>query len=212
MLRGILSARAFAAIFFLHAAGCAVFPTQSASDLKAPLAHREILAEAAAAVEKAPWPKSEPVSLLARMTGGGDRISRSDAIAYYMASLEPAGARFSVLAGHARNNLDAAHALNDAALRALDAPRLSINDVVLIEGAMQALRAQGEIYTIAARQIAKAGESVDEARLEILREDYREAIKTLSVTADLAVERIAHDESATMAGPDETVRRNFSDL
>lgn len=214
MKRGAAWVRGLAAGSLALTAGCAVLPSNSASHLNAPIAERDILAEAAEEVEKAPWPKPESVSFIARITGGGDedRVTQSDAIAAYLDSLAPVGARFTQLEGHARANLIAAGQLNAIARQAVDAPRLAMNDVVLVEGAIQALREHREIYEAAAKELIKNGEPVDEAQIDVMRDSYREAVRELGETADLLAERIEHDRSATYAGPDKSVRRKLSDL
>lgn len=214
MKRGAASVRGLAAMAFLATAGCAVLPSKSSSDLKAPVAERAMLAGAAEEVEKAPWPKPEPVSFIARITGGGgdDRVTRSDAVEAYLSGLNPAGARYPQLAAHARTNLLAARQLNVAARQAVDAPRLAMNDVALIEGAIQALREHREIYAAAAKELARLGEPVSDESIDAIRDEFREAVRMLGETADVLAERIEHDRSSTYASPDRTVRRKPSDL
>ena len=216
MKRGAWRIRGLVALGFIFSAGCAVLPSKSSSTshLKAPVAERDMLADAARAVEAAPWPKPERVSLFARVNGGGKAsVSRSDAIAAYVGDLQPAGARFARLEADARANLAAAERLNLAALQSAEAPRLAMNDVVLIEDAIRALRDHRDIYASAARELEKIGEPVDDERINMLRAEFRDAVKTLGDAADLLAERIKRDRSATFAGPDETTaRRSLSDL
>lgn len=214
MKRGAVLVRGAAAAIIIFAAGCAVLPSKSASDLQAPTAERDVLAEAAQAVEAAPWPKPEPVSFFSRITGGGGeaRVTRADAVAAYLDSLGPQGGRFAQLEAHADANLMAAQRLDQAARQAVDAPRLAMNDVVLIEEAIQTLREHRDIYASTAKEIARSGELVDDERLDDLHKRYDAAVKTLSETADLLAERIEHDRSSTFAAPDKTIRRNLSDL
>ncbi len=112
--QGVKAAGAFAAAMMFVCGGCAVNPLTSQSSAKhSTVAERDILADAALAVESSPWPRPESVSLVSRLTGAAsdDRVSRSDAVAQYVSALQPAGDRFSKLAADARANLNAADQL-----------------------------------------------------------------------------------------------------
>ena len=206
-------AGAFAATVLLLSGGCAVNPTTSHADMKrVGTAERDMLADAALAVETAPWPKPQQVSFVSRISGASDedRITRSDAVAIYLNELQPAGNRFTQLAIDARANLVAAERLSRAAQGALAAPRLSMNDVTMLETAIQALRENRQIYTSVARQIEKSGEPVDEAQLDAIRTAYVEAIRALGQTADALADKIADDRTETLATPAKRTRKNFS--
>lgn len=203
----------FTAAVLFFSGGCAVNPLASHSDIThSTRAEHDVLAKAAKAVETAPWPKPENVSFVARITGGDkeDRITRSDAIAIYLDSLTPAGDRFLRLADDAANNLVAADALGKAAHNALSAPRLSKNDVAMLENAIRALRENRQIYVSAARQIEKNGEAVDPTRLAAIGEAYEQAIRDLGDSADALADRIERDRTETVAEPAPIHRRNFS--
>ncbi len=152
-----------------------------------------MLADAAKAVEFAPWPKPEPASFIVRMTGvgGNDRVSRDDAVAAYLLELE---------------NLAAADRLDQTAREALRAPRHSKNDIALIEAAIQTLREHRHIYADAGKELKKRGFDVSDEALDALRDEFRLAVKTLGKTADALADQIDEDRSATYASPDRTIR------
>jgi len=173
---------------------------------------RDVLADAALAVETAPWPKPEQVSLVSRLTGAADddRVTREDAVDTYLNALQPKGARFRTLAIDARANLAAADRLARAANNALSASRLPMNDVAMIETAIQALRENRQIYVEAAHQIEKSGETIDDLQLDGIRDGYAAAIRDLGKAADALADRIEEDRSSTVAEPEPKYRRNFS--
>jgi hypothetical protein len=197
-----------AALVLLLAGGCAVRPANSITQFKYPAAQRDMLADAAKAVETAPWPKPEPASILVRMTGvgGNDRVSRDDAVAAYLLELEASGAGFVRLSQDARLNLAAAERLDQTAREALRAPRHSMNDIALIETAIQTLREHRHIYADAGKELKKRGFDVSDDALDALRDDFRLAVKTLGKTADVLADQIDEDRSATYASPDRTIR------
>jgi len=197
-----------AALVLLLAGGCAVRPANSITQFKYPAAQRDMLADAAKAVETAPWPKPEPASFIVRITGvgGNDRVSRDDAVAAYLLELEASGAGFVRLERDARLNLAAAERLDETAREALRAPRHSKNDIALIEAAIQTLREHRHIYADAGKELKKRGFDVSDEALDALRDDFRLAVKTLGKTADVLADQIDEDRSATYASPDRTIR------
>jgi hypothetical protein len=202
----------FAALFLLCAGGCAINPLASNSNqAQAVVVERDMLAEAVDAVETAPWPQVEDVSFISRIAGAEpeERMTRSKAIDFYLDALQPNGARFTGLAADARENLAAADRLRYAADGALAAPRLTMNDVILVETAIQALRDNRQIYVSAAKQLEKAGEPVDEMQLDAIREAYASAIRELGQTADALAERIERDRTENVAAPAPVHRRNY---
>lgn len=213
MIRGVSAAksfnRAFAATvialtFTVLTGGCAVNPVSSQSSVKyQPAAERDVLADAARDVADAPWPKPEPVSFVSRMTVGAidDGFSRNDAAEMYASTLQPAGERFSRLESDAKSNLEAAERLLGVAESAVTAPRLSGNDVAIVEDAIQTLRENRQIYVSAARQIEKLGERVDDDRLDAIREAYNTAIRDLGEAADGLADRLDRDLSENYASP-----------
>ncbi len=211
MKRGQLFGCGLAACVLILVGGCAVSPSSTKTELKAPVAERDVLADAAKVAGKTPWPKPEPIALIARVTGGGgkDRVSQADAVDFYIDQLNGAGAGFARLEADAQINLAAANRLNQIALAAIDAPRLSMNDVVIIENAIQALREQRQIYAAAAKELVKAGAVIDEDKLDLIRDDYRAIVKRLGKTADHLAHKIDDNHWSTYAKPE---RKNFSDL
>lgn len=214
MTRGSIFSRLCGAIFIVAAApACAVLPAKNATGVSAPIVQRDVLAEAARNVSNAPWPKPRTVSLIARLTGGGaqDALSRNDAIRAYVAALEADGLSPQLqLQADASANLAAADRLNLIAQAALDAPRLTVNDIALVEGAIGHLREHRDMYLASVDKLNRADEG--DAIREMLREDYRSAIRRLGDTANQLAERIERDRRATFAGPDEQNRSPFSDL
>lgn len=197
-------------VFFTLAGGCAVNPIFSQNETDPHVvAERDLLVDAARDVEAAPWPAPEPVSFVAMIAGasGEGRISRSDAVAAYVNGLHPAGLRFRQLAVDAETNLHAAQRLARMAQNAVAAPRVTMNDVVTVEGAIQTLRENRKIYTKAAHELEKLGEPVDGEKVDAIRTAYAEAIRNLGETADALAERIEKDRTETMATPLHTPAR-----
>ena len=194
-------------VFFalFTATGCVFGPAQSDTSqysYKTPIAERDLLAEAAEQVGIAPWPKPQSVSLFSRIAGGGDeaRFTKSDAVAHYVDALVANGG-FDRLTRDAGATLAAAEALNLAALEVMEAPRHSMNDVVLIETAIQTLREHRQIYDEAGEKIEKHGLAIDDAALEEISDEFRQSVKTLGKTADLLADHIDEDRTATYASP-----------
>ena len=216
MIRGPGFSGGFAALLMVMTGGCAVIPlTQDSSAHHEVVAERDVLADAANDVQTAPWPRVEEASFLSRITGADadDRMTRSRAIDIYLEELQPGGARFTRLEGDAQTNLAAASRLRMAAEGALASPRLTMNDVAMVETANQALREHRQIYVSAAKQLEKEGEPVDEMRLEAIRDAYADAIRELGRSADALADRIESDRTETYASPSRSNapihRKNF---
>lgn len=178
-----------------------------------PVAERDLLADAARAVENAPWPKPDTVSFLSRMTGGAgeDKLSRDDAVKIYVSKIGATGAPFERLVSDAGSNLAAADRFNLIALHAMGAPRLAMSDIARVEETIQTLREHRLIFADAARKLEKEGETVDGAKVEEIRNAYAHTIKSLGETADLLADRIERDRTSTYARPGGDVyRKNFS--
>jgi hypothetical protein len=149
--------------------------------------------------------------MFSRIIGGGDKgLSRHDVVEIYVAALRPEGSRFYQLTADAKSNLAAAYQLERTAVQAAEAPRLSMNDVVIIEGAIQSLREQRQIFRAAAKALKKEGETINDDHLREIRDDYGLVIKSLGKTADMLADRIDEDVSATFARPDRGTVSNFS--
>lgn len=201
---GLVSKAGGFAVLAMCFSGCAVMPGQSSRNFETTvIAERDLLAEAVIAVDATPWPKPESISLLARVTGGGsdDKISKSDAVDQYVDALSREPAPFAQLASDAQSNLSAAKNLNSVARGALDAQRLSMNDVALLETAMKMLRDNRSMYADAAHDLAKLGATVDDGEVDALRDAFADAIKDLGKTADLLAKKIDEDRTSTYARP-----------
>ncbi|WP_425407809.1 hypothetical protein [Hyphococcus sp.] len=184
------------------AGGCAVGPILAENRSQPEIvAERDMLVDAARDVKATPWPKPQPVSIVARIAGAGDdnRVSRSEAVATYVNTLQPVGMRFQKLALDARRNLEAADRLSRIALNASASARVTMNDVVTVEGAIQALRENRKIYTSAAREIEQGGESVDSNEIDVIRTAYADVIRELGRAADALAERVEKDRTETIA-------------
>jgi len=209
-MSGVAAFVLFALAGLMLAGGCAVSPTLSQNEIDAhAVAERDLLVDAARDVEAAPWPAPEPVSFVAMIAGASDenRVSRSDAVETYVNGLQPAGLRFHKLAIDADANLAAAGRLARLARNAVSASRVTMNDVVTVEGAIQALRENRKIYTKAAHELEKLGEPVDGEKIDAIRTAYAEAIRNLGQTADALAERIEKDRTETIAAPLHTPSR-----
>lgn len=185
--------------------GCAIIPQNSktSSYREAPVAERDYLSEAVSDVKTAPWPKPQQVSFVTRIAGGGGkaRVTRADAIDTYLVSIQTSADPMQQLTDDARTNLAAADRLDRAAINAMSASRLSMNDVALVEDAIVALREHGQIYTASVKALKRNGFAVDQTTLSGLRKDYHAVIKQLGKTADRLAEQIEHDRTQTFATP-----------
>ncbi len=194
----------FALTSLFMVGGCAVSPVVSQNQSNAHVvAERDLLIEAARDVEQAPWPAPQQVSFVARIAGAADddRITRSDAAEIYVSGLQPAGLRFATLANDARANLVAADRLSLVASNAISSARITMNDVVTVEGAIQALRTNRKIYTSAVHKLEQIGEPVDDDEVDEIRTAYSVAIRNLGDAADALAERIEKDRTETIAAP-----------
>lgn len=201
------------AAFFLALGGCSI-GSGGTSVSSAPVAERDLLAEAVEQVETAKWPEPQSAPMMSWITGGGDkdRVTKSDAVFHYISVLSPSGARFDALMADAERKLVDARMLHEAALYTAEAPRVSMNDVTLVERAIQTLRQHRDIYTSSAKEIEKAGEPVDPVEIDRLRQSFSEAIRDLSDAADQLADRHDDDRSSTFAAPDRLLSGNPSDL
>ena len=208
---------AFAAVFaaiFLVLGGCAIGGGAAPKIAKTPVAERDLLSEAAKEVETVKWPAPEPTPIMAWITGGGKkgRFTKSDAAAFYVANLPATGARFPLLLDDARDTLADAAALHQAALFTADAQRVSMNDIALVEEAIQTLRNHRDIYAAAARVLEKSGDPVDGDQFKIVQDDFATIIKLLGEAADDLADRHENDHSASYAAPDRIIPGNASEL
>lgn len=211
MFRGLKGVRlAGVAIIVAMIGGCAIIPNQShTTHHVTPVAERDYLTQAVADVKTAPWPKPQSVSFISRMTGGdgGERVTRADAVQSYLVNIQHTPDPLARLHRDAGANLAAAARLEAAAINALSASRLSMNDVAQLENAIMALREHGQIYVAAVKALDKTGAQVSDDAIDQLRDDYRAAIRALGDAADLLAEQVEDDRSRTFATP-----KNFADL
>jgi len=200
VVRGQLAAFA-ACILAISLSGCALQPKTIIATTEKPVAERETLVKAARVVEAAPWPKPENASMFSFLTGddGKERVPKSDAVSHYVSSLTPEGRRFETLTRDAEQKLADAQGMRRAALLALDAQHLTMNDVALVEKSIQNMREQRSIFVEAADELGDVGEPVNEASLRTIRMRYSTVIKAMGDAADLLADKIADDDTTTFA-------------
>ncbi len=200
-----------AAVFFMIG-GCAVGGGDRAQTMNAPVAERDLLAEAARDVERAKWPAPEPAPILAWITGDDkDRFTKSDAVASYVALLPVAG-RFPALLADADRKLADAEQFHAIAVTAAAAPRVSTRDIALVEECIRTLREHRDIYAAAARELDDAGEPVDDEQVDIMRNRFSDIVRALSAAADELADRHAKDRSETFAAPGRVIAGAASEL
>lgn len=214
MKRGQPTRWCVASVLCLFLGGCAIGSGSSNGISKTPIAERDLLAEAAREVDKTVWPSPDGGSVFTWLTGGGgeDRFSKSDAVSFYVDMLSPADARFTSLMVDAQQKVAQAQRLNEIAVASLASSRVSMNDVVLVEDSIQALREQRDIFTAAARKLENDGEAVDDELVSEMRLSFLNVVRDLSDAADLLAERIDHDRSSVFAQPQRTITGSGSGL
>lgn len=160
---------------------------------------RDALSAAAAAIAEAPWPKAEQASLIATMTGAadaGEGVSRGDAADAYEALLAGRIDPSSALMEDAARHLEAARALAAACHVAVDAQRVDMEDVDLVERGIAALREARAIYVDVFERI----DGEREAR-RALKRDFDDAARALGDAADRLAETAMARETSFIAGP-----------
>lgn|GEM_PF-5483259 len=198
-----------AAIFILG--GCAIGGGAGKS-VTAPVAERDLLAEAARDVEKTKWRAPEEAPMLAWITGDkDDRFTKSDAVAYYVDAIEDAGG-VNALFADADAKLGDAARFHAVAMATIDAPRVTARDVALVEECIQTLRQQREIYAAAASKLEHAGATIDDEAIDALQYRFREMVRALGKAADDLADRYEKDRTATLAAPSRRVAGAASDL
>lgn len=203
---------ALCAAVFLMIGGCAIGGGGSATTAnKVPATERDLLAEAAHDVEKADWPAPEPAPMLAFITGGGGaRVTKSDAVAYYIDRL-PDGGRFTTLLADAEAKLADAERFHQTAILTAEAPRISTRDVALVEECIRTLREHRDIYAAAADALEDAGDPVDDEAVDQMRRRFGDVVRALGDAADRLAERRDRDRS-TLAAPSRTIAGAASEL
>ena len=183
--------------------GCAVIPFQSSENLEpVSAAERDVLAQAARAVEKTPWPKPEPVSLFSRMTGGGDdRFTKADAVDFYLDVLPEGPAGITEVFTELQANIASARELDRAADTAIYSSRPSANDIATVETAIHALLENRKIFNATLQQLAKDQAGDYDTEIENADNEFKTVIQSLGSTADRLAERIEEDRSRAYAKP-----------
>ena len=202
---------ALCAAALLLLGGCAIGGGAMTAN-KAPVTERDLLAEAAQHVERANWPAPEQAPMFAFITGGGgERVTKSDAIAYYVERLPESG-RFPALLADAEAKLADAERFHKTAVLTAQAPRVSTRDVALVEECIRTLREHRDIYTAAADTLDDYGDIVDDEAVDQMRRRFGDVVRALGDAADALAERHSRDRSSTFASPDRAVVGAASDL
>lgn len=207
MKGGQPASRALCAAVFFMIGGCAIGGGAGGGTSAnfAPATERDQLAEAAQLVEKADWPAPEPAPMLSWITGGGGaRVTKSDAVAFYVDRL-PENGRFSALIADADAKLADAARFHQTALLTAEAPRVSARDVALVEECIRTLRDHRDIYAAAAHELEDAGDPVDDEAVDQMRRRFGDIVRALGDAADRLAERRDKDRSETFAAPDRTL-------
>lgn len=183
--------------------GCStVIFSEHSSTERTTAIEREALIEAAAAVSRTQWPKPENASWQARIVHiGASRLSQSDAVDAYLASLGGDETRYVRVLDDAGAHLRAADGLTRAAANAAQSVRPVTADISIVEAAIGDLRQTRDIYVEALKVLDKQGEPVPAASLRQLKSDFDSAIKQLGAVADELADRVADDHTETFAGP-----------
>ena len=145
-------------------------------------AEREALVEAASATAWAPWPKPSSSTFADRLAGaevGADKVSRDDAIGFYVGLINETDDAEAALLNDAKRHLDAAKRLDEVTDELCDAARSRLSDVALIEDAIADLRETRTIYLSALKRIDAEKSASDQ-----LKRDFDNALKNLGEAAD----------------------------
>lgn len=190
-----------AAVAILAAAlatGCSTVIRTASSEGETGAAEREALAEAAAEIAPAPWPKPSTSNFADRLGAGpgSAAISRKDAIGAYVAILAMSADAEQTLSADAARHLDAAGRLTTAAELACDSPRPRLADVALIEEAIADLRQTRSIYLAAIDEI-----DGDDVLADRLKRDFDAVIKNLGAVADDLAANAMKRRTENLAGP-----------
>lgn len=216
MSLGQLFAIAACVTAFSALGGCAIGPAGplQAGQARTQVAERDLLAEAAAEVDRAQWSTPQSVSLISWITGSGDDkgLSRSAVVDQYAGALSAKAQPFETLLQDGHSQLNDADRLFAAARVTLGASRVTMNDIVLVEDAIQKLRIDRDILSDTAKALDKAGLATDDDRLGAMKLGFSGTIKQLSEIADLLADRLENDRTSTYAGPDRSFPNRFSDL
>lgn len=164
------------------AVGCSTVIKTSSDDAAAVSQERGALVEAASAAAWSPWPKPSSSSFADRLAGAeidGDRISRDDAIGFYVSLIKDSGDAEAALMNDAKRHLDAARRLDEVTTDLCDTARPRLSDVALVEDAIADLRETRTIYLAALKRI-----DAEKSAADRLKRDFDTSLKELGETAD----------------------------
>ncbi|MGE0408874.1 MAG: hypothetical protein AB7P23_06380 [Amphiplicatus sp.] len=186
-------------------AGCStvIFSDNGTTERSAAI-ERAALISAAAEVSAVKWPAVREASWSARLVGlgGGDGgVSKNEAAAAYLASLEAGPGRERAILADAEDQLLAADRLANAAHAAVEAVRPVMADVGAVEAAIGDLREARDIY-LATLKLVRDETAAPVADAHALKAEFNAAIEALGEAADRLADRVAHDRTETYARPE----------
>lgn len=185
--------------------GCTtVLVSENADADRAAAMERVALIAAADRLSNTPWPKPEPASLGARLTGGvvgGSRVSQGDAVTAYLARLAGEPAPASAVFTDAENHLGAAANLVDVADIAAASMRPARADIAILEEAIGDLRMTRDVYLASLKTLARSGDAVDDQDVRQLRVAFNAAIEEMGAAADRLAESVADTRARNFAEP-----------
>ncbi|MGF1543866.1 MAG: hypothetical protein ACFB00_05100 [Parvularculaceae bacterium] len=166
---------------------------------------------AAADVEPDAWPRPTETAFADRVAGvfgratseDGQRISRDDAVAAYVAALAARDEPYAALVDDAAEQLRAADRLARIAEDLATTADLTMADVAVLEQAILDLRASRRIYLDAWRRLddawgLPAATSIDRAQIDRAFED---TTRRVGAAADRLADRVMDGERRAVAGP-----------
>lgn len=164
---------------------------------------RDALAAAAAAVSDSKWPKPDAADLGGLFSLGGGRVTESDAVDAYIASLGQGPGRGVSVLKDAYLHIDAAYALARAADQAVSRVEPVADDVRLVENAISDLRKARNVYLASLKTLEKSGDGVESRTANALKGAFDDAIREIGVAADAMSDRLARAkvDAARAAAP-----------
>ena len=155
-------------------------------------------------VEDTVWPRPEPVSMTARLSGliggQGDRVTRGDAVSIYLTALQSESAPAEAVRRHAERQAEAALALANIAETVVATsanPRMS--DVAVLERAIVTLGESRSIYLSALGAVAALDRETRTATANAVNQDLRAAQAALGLQADRLAERVMRENTRAVA-------------
>lgn len=189
--RAIIAAAAFLA------AGCSTVIKTTGAESMADAPQRAALVDAARKTAKAPWPKPSSSSLAVVLAGGepsGPKVTRTDAIDAYVASLGATGEAKMRLIADVGRHIEAAGALKAAADAACDSSASRLSDVSLLEDAISDLRETRAIYAASFKKIGGEKFAIEEVKRQ-----FDDMLKELGETADRMAETAVRKRTEYLA-------------